>query len=145
MFIYLVYPVLVAHAAGATPEVASSMVSFTLLAMAVGTVLQVSALPADRLRLPVPGLRRAWWQRGALDAGGAAWRAVGSVRHDDRGRAGRDDHKRASLPHLRKLFTPEITGLVVLLSGISVGALVGLRTAVGTTRPMPAARLRAST
>ncbi len=41
MSIFLVYPVLIAQAAGSTAEVAAAMVSATLIAMAVGTVLQV--------------------------------------------------------------------------------------------------------
>ena len=41
MSIYLVYPVLVAQAAGASPEVAASLVSATLIALAVATLLQV--------------------------------------------------------------------------------------------------------
>src|SRR5258706_12189161 len=41
MSMFLLYPVLVAKASNASPEVASAMVSFTLIAMAVGTILQV--------------------------------------------------------------------------------------------------------
>ncbi|WP_213958692.1 solute carrier family 23 protein [Variovorax sp. dw_954] len=130
MFIYLVYPVLVAHAAGATPEVASTMVSFTLLAMAVGTVLQVMRFrrigsgflcqPAPSVVYVVPSMLAA--QHGGLSAVFGMTIVAGLV----------EMILARGLPHLRKLFTPEITGLVVLLSGISVG-VVGLRTAVGTS------------
>src|SRR5262245_13229262 len=41
MSIYLVYPVLIARAGGASAEVAAAMVSFTLVALAIGTILQV--------------------------------------------------------------------------------------------------------
>lgn len=41
MGIYLVYPVLIAQAAGASAETAAAMVSLTLVALAIGTVLQV--------------------------------------------------------------------------------------------------------
>ena len=37
----LVYPVLLAQATGASPQTAAAMVSLTLVAMAIGTLLQV--------------------------------------------------------------------------------------------------------
>src|SRR5688572_9292767 len=41
MAMFLLYPVLIAKAVGAPAEVAASLVSLTLIAMAVGTILQV--------------------------------------------------------------------------------------------------------
>ncbi|VTU13466.1 uracil-xanthine permease family protein [Variovorax sp. RA8] len=128
MSIFLVYPVLIAQAAGSTAEVAAAMVSATLIAMAVGTVLQVITVgpigsgylcqPSPSVVYIVPSLIAA--RSGELSAvfgmtilAGLFEMALSRV-----------------LPRLRALFTPEITGLVVLLAGISVG-VVGLRTALG--------------
>ncbi|VTU27995.1 Xanthine permease XanP [Variovorax sp. PBL-H6] len=128
MSIFLVYPVLIAQAAGSTAEVAAAMVSATLIAMAVGTVLQVIRVgpigsgylcqPSPSVVYIVPSLIAA--RNGDLSAvfgmtilAGLFEMALARV-----------------LPRLRSLFTPEITGLVVLLAGISVG-VVGLRTATG--------------
>ncbi len=128
MSIFLVYPVLIAQAAGSTAEVAAAMVSATLIAMAVGTVLQVITVgpigsgylcqPSPSVVYIVPSLIAA--RSGDLSAvfgmtilAGLFEMALSRV-----------------LPRLRALFTPEITGLVVLLAGISVG-VVGLRTALG--------------
>ncbi|MGK6309408.1 uracil-xanthine permease family protein [Variovorax sp. DT-64] len=131
MSIFLVYPVLVAQAAGSTAEVAAAMVSATLIAMAVGTVLQVITVgpigsgylcqPSPSVVYVVPSLIAA--RNGDLSAvfgmtilAGLFEVALSRV-----------------LPRLRALFTPEITGLVVLLAGISVG-VVGLRTALGSAQ-----------
>jgi xanthine permease XanP len=128
MSIFLVYPVLIAQAAGSTAEVAAAMVSATLIAMAIGTVLQVITVgpigsgylcqPSPSVVYIVPSLIAA--RNGELSAvfgmtilAGLFEMALSRV-----------------LPRLRALFTPEITGLVVLLAGISVG-VVGLRTALG--------------
>lgn len=132
MSIFLVYPVLIAQAAGSTAEVAAAMVSATLIAMAVGTVLQVITVgpigsgylcqPSPSVVYLVPSLIAV--RGGELSAlfgmtilAGLFEMALARV-----------------LPRLRPLFTPEITGLVVLLSGISVG-VVGLRTALGGSQP----------
>ncbi len=125
MLIYLVYPVLVAQAAGCSPETTAALVSLSLIALAVGTVLQVGKFgpigsgflcqPSSSVIYLVPSLVAA--RSGQLAAvfgmtilAGLFQMALARV-----------------LPRLRMLFTPEITGLVVLLSGISVG-VVGLRT-----------------
>ncbi|MDM0014586.1 solute carrier family 23 protein [Variovorax sp. J22P168] len=127
MSIYLVYPVVIAHAAGLGPELAAAMVSATLIALAIGTVLQVVRIgpigsgflcqPTSSVVYMVPSLVAA--HAGVLSAvfgmtilAGLFEMALSRV-----------------LPRLRALFTPEITGLVVLLAGISVG-VVGLRTAL---------------
>jgi NCS2 family nucleobase:cation symporter-2 len=131
MSIFLVYPVLIAQAAGGTAEVAAAMVSATLIAMAIGTVLQVITVgpigsgylcqPSPSVVYVVPSLIAA--RSGDLSAvfgmtilAGLFEMALSRV-----------------LPRLRALFTPEITGLVVLLAGISVG-VVGLRTALGSSQ-----------
>lgn len=126
--IVLVYPVLLAQTSGSTAEVAAAMVSATLTAMAIGTVLQVITVgpigsgflcqPTPSVVYLVPSLVVA--RTGDLSAvfgmtilAGLFQMALARM-----------------LPLLRMLFTSEITGLVVLLAGISVG-VVGLRTALG--------------
>lgn len=128
MSIFLVYPVLIAQAAGSTAEVAAAMVSATLIAMAVGTVLQVITVgpigsgylcqPSPSVVYIVPSLIAA--RSGELSAVFGMTILAGLF----------EMVLSRVLPRLRALFTPEITGLVVLLAGISVG-VVGLRTALG--------------
>ncbi|VTU17910.1 Xanthine permease XanP [Variovorax sp. PBS-H4] len=131
MSIFLVYPVLIAQAAGSTAEVAAAMVSATLIAMAVGTVLQVITIgpigsgylcqPSPSVVYVVPSLIAA--RNGDLSAVFGMTILAGLF----------EMALARALPRLRSLFTPEITGLVVLLAGISVG-VVGLRTALGSAQ-----------
>ncbi len=128
MLIYLVYPVLVAQAAGSSPEVSAAMVSLTLIAMAISTVLQVVPLgpvgsgflcqPIASVVYLVPSLIAA--RSGNLAAAFGMTVLAGMFQVA----------LARVLPRLRSVFTPEITGLVVLLTGTSVG-MVGLRTALG--------------
>ncbi|MDM0035570.1 solute carrier family 23 protein [Variovorax sp. J22P271] len=128
MSIYLVYPVLIAQAAGASAEVAASLVSATLIALAVATLLQVITIgpigsgflcqPTSSVVYIVPSLVAA--RSGNLAAVFGMTMLAGLF----------EVALARVLPRLRPVFTPEITGLVVLLTGVSVG-VVGLRTALG--------------
>jgi NCS2 family nucleobase:cation symporter-2 len=130
MLIYLVYPVLLAQAGGASGEVTAAMVSLTLIALAIGTIFQVITVgpigsgflcqPSGSVIFLVPSLIAA--RSGNLAAVAGMTMMAGLVQVA----------LARLLPRLRALFTPEITGLVVMLSGISVG-VVGLRTAFGAT------------
>lgn len=128
MSIYLVYPVLIAKASNNTPEVAAAMVSLTLVALAVGTILQSVPIgpfgsgflcqPIPTVVYLVPSLMAA--KQGGLPlvfgmtiTAGALEMVLSRVLH-----------------RLRPMFPPEIAGLVVLLVGIATGA-VGLRLAFG--------------
>jgi NCS2 family nucleobase:cation symporter-2 len=128
--IYLDYPVLVAQAAGAPAEVASAVVSMTLIALAIGAILQAIPMgpigsgylcpPIASVVYLVPSLVAA--KHGGLAAVFGMTVAAGLL---ELGLA-------RILRRLRALFPPEIAGLVVLLVGIATG-IVGLRTAAGVS------------
>lgn len=128
MSIYLVYPVLVAQASGSPAEVAAAVVSMTLIALAVGTILQAIPLgpvgsgflcqPISSIVYFVASLVAA--KHGGLPAVFGMTVAAGLL----------EIVLARALRHLRPLFPPEIAGLVVLLVGIATG-VVGLRTALG--------------
>lgn len=128
MSIYLVYPVLVAQAAGASAEVAAAVVSMTLIALAIGTLLQANRIgpvgsgylcqPIPSVVYFVPSLLAA--KVGGLPAVFGMTLLAGVI---EIGLA-------RLLPRLRALFPAEIAGLVVMLVGIATG-IVGLRTALG--------------
>ena len=130
MLIYLVYPVLIAQAAGSSAEVTAALVSLSLISLAIGAVLQVGSLgpigsgflcqPSSSVIYMVPSLLAA--RSGHLAAVFGMTMLAGLVQVA----------LARVLPRLRALFTPEITGLVVLLSGISVG-VVGLRAMFGAS------------
>ncbi len=129
MGIFLVYPVLVAQAAGAPPEVASSMVSLTLIALAIGTVIQVQRLGplgSGFLCPPVPTVVYLVPALSAAGKGGLAvvfgMTAIAGVVEAVLARL---------LPRLRQYLPPEIAGLVSLLVGIATGVL-GLRAILGS-------------
>jgi NCS2 family nucleobase:cation symporter-2 len=128
MAVYLVFPALLAQASGSSPEVAASVVSMTLIALAIGTILQAIPLgpvgsgflcqPVSSVVYFVPSLVAV--KHGGLPlvfgmtlAAGLLEVAVARV-----------------LRRVRALFPAEIAGLVVLLVGIATG-VVGLRTALG--------------
>lgn len=129
MSIYLVYPALVAQAAGASPAAAAAVVSMTLIALAIGTILQVIPLgpigsgflcqPIPSILYLVPSLVAA--KHGGLPVVFAMTIAAGLL----------EVALARPLRRLRALFPPEIAGLVVLLAGLATG-IVGLRTALGT-------------
>jgi NCS2 family nucleobase:cation symporter-2 len=128
MSIYLVYPVLVAQAAGSSAEAGAALVSLTLVALALGTVLQVIPLgpvgsgflcqPIPSVVYLVPSLVAA--KHGGLPAVFGMTIAAGLL----------EVVFARLLRRLRALFPPEIAGLVVLLVGLATG-VVGLRTALG--------------
>ena len=130
MSVYLVYPVLVAQAAGGTADVAAALVSMTLIALAVGTILQaipLGPIGSGFLCQPIPSIVYFVPSVVAARHGGlplvfgmtiaAGLLQVGLAR---------------VLNRLRSFFPPEIAGLVVLLVGVATG-LIGLRTALGAT------------
>jgi NCS2 family nucleobase:cation symporter-2 len=115
----LVYPVLIAQATNAPPEIAAAMVSLTLIAMAIGTVLQVIGTgpvgsrflcqPTPTVIYLVPSLLAA--KTGGLPlvlgmtvAAGAAQVVLSRA-----------------MRHMRSLLPPEISGLVGLLIGVATG------------------------
>jgi xanthine permease XanP len=127
MSIYLVFPALVAKAAGASAEVAVAMVSMTLVALAIGTLLQAfSSGPVGSgfLCQPIASVVYFVPSMVAVKHGGlsavfgmtivAGLLEIGLAR---------------VLSRLRAIFPAEIAGLVVLLVGIASG-IVGLRTAL---------------
>ncbi len=130
MSIYLVYPALVAQAAGSSPEVAAALVSMTLIALAVGALLQVIPLGpvgSGFLCQPIPSIVYLLPSLMAAKHGGLAVVFGMTVA------AGLLEVSLAPvLRRLRPLFPPEVAGLVVLLVGIATG-VVGLRTALGAS------------
>ena len=128
MSIYLLYPVLVAQAAGATVEVVAAVVSMTLIALAIGAVLQATPMGpigSGYLCQPIPSVVYFVPSLVAANHGGLA--AVFGMTI----MAGVVEVVLARLlPRLRALFPAEIAGLVVMLVGITTG-VVGLRMALG--------------
>jgi xanthine permease XanP len=134
MSIYLVYPALVAQAAGSSAEDAAAVVSMTLVALAIGTVLQAIPLgpvgsgylcqPVSSVLYFVPSLVVA--KQGGLPAVFGMTIAAGLL----------EIALARALGRLRPLFPAEIAGLVVLLVGIATG-VVGLRTALGAGQQGP--------
>ena len=128
MSIYLIYPALVAQAAGSSAEVAAGVVSMSLIALAIGTLLQAIPLgpigsgylcqPICSVVYFVPSLVAA--KHGGLHAVFGMTIAAGVL----------EVALARGLNRLRALFPAEIAGLVVLLVGIATG-VVGLRTALG--------------
>lgn len=128
MSIYLVYPVLVAKASDSSAEVAAAMVSLTLVALAIGTILQVRPLgpfgsgflcqPIPTVVYLVPSMLAA--RQGGLALVFGMTIAAGAL----------EMVLSRALQRLRPMFPPEIAGLVVLLVGIATGA-VGLRVGLG--------------
>ena len=111
MSINLVYPVLAAHAAGPSAEVAAAMVSMTLIALAIGTILQAIPLgpvgsgylcqPVSSIIYFVPSLVAA--KHGGLPAVFGMTIAAGLF----------EVALAPALRRLRALFPPEIAGLVI--------------------------------
>jgi NCS2 family nucleobase:cation symporter-2 len=127
--IYLVYPTLVAEASGSAADVAAAVASMTLIALAIGVILQATRLgpfgsgflcpPISSVVYLVPSLVAA--KHGGLPAVFGMTIAAGLF----------EVALARGLSRLRPLFPPEIAGLVVLLVGIATG-VVGLRTALGS-------------
>jgi xanthine permease XanP len=132
MSINLVYPVLVARAAGASAETTAAIVSLTLVALSVGTLLQVIRVgpvgsgylcqPVPTVVYLVPSLLAA--REGGLPLVFGMTIAAGLF----------EVLLARALQRLRPLFPPEIAGLVVLLIGIATG-MIGLRTIFGGASP----------
>lgn len=137
MSVYLVYPVLLAEAAGASSETAAAMISLTLVALGAGTLLQVVPFgpvgsgflcqPIPTVLYMVPALIAA--KQGGLPLVFGMTLAAGLLQMA----------LSQALRHLRPIFPPEIAGLVVLLAGIATG-VVGLRAIFATGADASAAR-----
>lgn len=130
MSIYLVFPAAVGQAAGAPPDVTAAMVSMTLLAMAIGTLLQsfvTGPVGSGFLCQPIASVLYFVPSLVAVKHGGLAAMFGMTVL------AGLLEVVLArALRRLRAILPAEIAGLVVLLAGIATG-IVGLRTALGGT------------
>jgi len=128
MSIYLVFPALVAKSAGASAEVAVAMVSMTLVALAIGTLLQsFSSGPIGSGYLCQPISSVVYFVPSMVAVKYAGLGAVFGMTIV----AGLLEIGLArALSRLRAIFPAEIAGLVVLLVGIASG-IVGLRTALG--------------
>lgn len=134
MAIYLVYPVLLAQAAGVTADTAAAIVSLSLFALAVATVLQVIPMgpfgsgylcqPTSSIVYLVPSLLAV--KQGGLALVFGMTLTAGVV----------EMLLARAMRNLRSLFPAEIGGLVVLLIGIATG-MVGLRNIVGADAPNP--------
>ncbi len=128
MSMFLLYPVLIARAADAPVEVAAAMVSFTLIAMAIGTVLQVIRLGpfgSGYLCAPIPSI--VYLVPSLVVAKQAGLETVFGMTIA----AGLFEMALArALRPLRPIFPPEIIGVVVLIVGVATG-LLGLRIAFG--------------
>jgi xanthine permease XanP len=128
MGIFLVYPVLIADAAGASAEVAAAMVSLTLIALALGTLLQTVPIgpfgcgflcpPTPTVVYLVPALVAARLGGLPLVFGMTLFAGLLEV------------VLARMLVRMRAYFPPEIAGLVSLLVGIATGVL-GLRAILG--------------
>ncbi|MCC6197030.1 MAG: purine/pyrimidine permease [Burkholderiales bacterium] len=129
MSIYLIYPAIVAQAAGGSAEVAVAMISMSLIALAVGTALQtirIGPFGSGYLCQPIPSV--VYFVPSLVAAKHAGLHAVFAMTIA----AGLVEMALArALGRLRALFPAEIAGLVVLLVGLATG-VVGLRTALGT-------------
>jgi NCS2 family nucleobase:cation symporter-2 len=134
MSMYLLYPVLIAKAANAPPEVASAMVSLTLIALAVGAVVQIfrcGPLGSGYLCQPVPSIVYFVPSLIAAKTGGiplvlGMTMAAGAV----------EMALSRVLRRLRPVFPPEVVGIVILLVGLASG-FFGLRLAFGDARSGP--------
>ncbi|MGH8634816.1 MAG: uracil-xanthine permease family protein [Burkholderiales bacterium] len=132
MSINLIYPVLIAREAGGSPELVIQIVSFSMLVLALGAILQ--ALPrgpigSGFLCQPVP--TAAYFVPSLLAAreGGLALVFGMTIA------AGLFEVVLArGVRRLRPWFPPEIAGLVILIIGMATGA-VGLRTLLGIGAP----------
>lgn len=136
MSIYLIYPVLIARESGSGAEVGAAMVSFTLVALAIGAILQILrpgpfgsgfiCQPIPTVVYLVPSLLAA--REGGLALVFGMVIAAGLL----------EMALSRAMRWLRPVFPPEIAGLVVLLVGIATGA-VGLRVAFGAANQQVAA------
>lgn len=128
MSMFLLYPVLIARAAGASHEVAAAMVSLTLIALAAGTVLQavpIGPIGSGYLCQPIPSI--VYLVPSLVVARDAGLAVVFGMTIA----AGLFELALSrAMRRLRPIFPPEIVGLVMLLVGTATGFL-GLKVAAG--------------
>jgi xanthine permease XanP len=134
MSIFLIYPVLISREAGSSPEDASNLVSIALLVLGFGAALQAlnrGPVGAGILCAPVPSAIYLVPSLLAVRQGGLplvfGMTVFAGLIEVVLSRA---------LRFLRPLFPPEIAGLVILLIGVTTGA-VGVRTLIGAGDPEP--------
>jgi len=134
MSINLIYPVLIAHEAGGSPEAIVQIVSITTLVLALGAILQVlrrGPVGSGFLCQPVPTAAYLVPSLLAAREGGLALVFGMTIL------AGLLEVVLArGLRHLRPWFPPELAGLVILVIGMTTGA-VALRTLLGIGNPVP--------
>ena len=130
MSMFLLYPVLIAKEAGAPAQVALAMVSLTLVALAIGTMLQVipmGPIGSGYLCQPIPSI--VYLVPSVIVAREAGLAVVFGLTVA----AGLFELVLSrALRRLRPIFPPEIVGLVILLVGIATG-LLGIKVAFGTS------------
>jgi NCS2 family nucleobase:cation symporter-2 len=126
--VFLLFPVLVSREAGASPEVAASLVSVCMIVLAAGALLQAlhrGPVGSGFLIPPVPTAAYLVPSLAAARQGGLAL-VLGMTLF-----AGLLEIALSrALRALRPLFPPEIVGLVVMLIALAVGAL-GIRSLLG--------------
>lgn len=134
MSINLIYPVLIAREAGVSPEAVAQIVSLSVLALALGAVLQAltrGPIGSGFLCQPVPTAAYLLPSLLAAREGGLALVFGMTIA------AGLFEAVLArGLRHLRPWFPPEIAGLVILMIGMTTAA-VGVRTLLGVEAPAP--------
>ncbi|HSE00309.1 MAG TPA: solute carrier family 23 protein [Burkholderiales bacterium] len=134
MSINLIYPVLIAREAGVSPEMVTQVVSLSMLVLALGAVLQAltrGPVGSGFLCQPVPTAAYLLPSLLAAREGGLALVFGMTVA------AGLFEAVLArGLRHLRPWFPPEISGLVILMIGMTTAA-VGMRMLLGIGAPAP--------
>ena len=134
MSIFLIYPVLISREAGSSPETASNLVSIALLVLGIGAALQalnrgpvgagILCAPVASAVYLVPSLFAA--RQGGLPLVFGMTVFAGLI----------EIALSRVLRFVRPLFPPEIAGLVILLIGVTTGA-VGIRTLIGAGDAQP--------
>jgi NCS2 family nucleobase:cation symporter-2 len=141
MSINLIYPVLIAREAGGSPETVAQIVSLAMLVLALGAVLQALSrgpVGSGFLCQPVPTAAYLLPSLLAAREGGLAL-VFGMTLA-----AGLFEVVLArGLRHVRPWFPPEIAGLVILMIGITTGA-VGMRTLLGIGSGAPVGAVHAA-
>jgi xanthine permease XanP len=140
MSIFLIYPVLISREAGSSPDTASNLVSIALLVLGIGAALQalnrgpvgagILCAPISSAIYLVPSLLAA--RQGGLPLVFGMTVFAGLI----------EIALSRALRFLRPLFPPEIAGLIILLIGVTTGA-VGIRILIGAGDAEPPSAVHA--
>ncbi len=134
MSINLIYPVLIAREAGSSPEAVAQIVSLSMIVLALGAILQALSrgpIGSGFLCQPVPTAAYLVPSLLAAREGGLALVFGMTIA------AGLFEVVLArGLRYLRPWFPPEIAGLVIVVIGMTTGA-VGVRTLLGIGASAP--------